>query len=217
MVCCSEFPVVTQLVWKGGLRKSNVSSGKPDYCSRSTREMPRGMKDMPRSMRKMQRRVKDARIMADGCSVLHPYYYHNHDMWPQIYGKVYRATDGQGSLVECATNMPWFTLRMMHGLCNTFFTCQIMVNILKHFKTVGALQSTCRTLQDDAECLYDSCRLPQITTGIFPTFISIDNRDHKLAQCEWGFTGHSVKSVFWNIGTSQLAVISRAFTSESHH
>ncbi len=24
----------------------------------------------------------------------------------------------------------------------------------KHFKTVGALQGACRTLQDDAECLY---------------------------------------------------------------
>ncbi len=56
----------------------------------------------------------------------------------------------------------------------------------KHFKTVGALQGACMTMQDDAECLYGSCRLPQITTQIFPTFISVDNRDHKLAQCDGG-------------------------------
>ncbi len=33
-----------------------------------------------RSIREMPRIVKDARRMADGCSVEHPYYYHNHDM-----------------------------------------------------------------------------------------------------------------------------------------
>ncbi len=31
------------------------------------------------SMREMPRRVKDARRMADGCSVVHPYYYAYHD------------------------------------------------------------------------------------------------------------------------------------------
>ncbi len=57
----------------------------------------------------------------------------------------------------------------------------------KDFKTVGTLQGACRTLSDDTECIYGSCRLPQITTRIFPTFISVDNRDHKSAQCDWGF------------------------------
>ncbi len=46
--------------------------GKPDNCSRSMREMPRSMREIPR-------RVKDAPKMADGCSVVHPYYYCNHD------------------------------------------------------------------------------------------------------------------------------------------
>ncbi len=35
---------------------------------------------LPRSMREMPRRVKDAQRMADGCLVVHPYYYHNYDM-----------------------------------------------------------------------------------------------------------------------------------------
>ncbi len=51
-------------------------------------------------------RVKDARRMADGCSIMHPYYYRNYDMWPQIYGKLQRGTDGQGSLIECAMTIP---------------------------------------------------------------------------------------------------------------
>ncbi len=105
-VCCCEFPAITQWVWQGGLRK-------PDDCSRSMREMPRGtrkmptsMREMPRSMKEMPMRVKDARRMADGCSVVHPYYYNNHDTWLQIYFKLQRATDSQGSLVECATTIP---------------------------------------------------------------------------------------------------------------
>ncbi len=47
---------------------------------RGMREMPRIMREMPASMRKMPRRVKDVQRMADGCSVVHPYYYCNHDM-----------------------------------------------------------------------------------------------------------------------------------------
>ncbi len=34
---------------------------------------------LPRSMGEMPRRVKHARRMVDGCSVVHPYYYCNHD------------------------------------------------------------------------------------------------------------------------------------------
>ncbi len=59
---------------------------------------------------------------------------------------------------------------------------------LKKIKTVGALQGACRTLKDDAECLYVSCRLPQSTTGIVLNFISVDNLDHKSAQCDSAFT-----------------------------
>ncbi len=44
--------------------------------------------------------------MAYGCSVVHLYYYGNHDMWPQIYGKLQMATGSQGSLVESAMSIP---------------------------------------------------------------------------------------------------------------
>ncbi len=85
----------------------------------------------------MPRRVKDARRMADSCSVVHPYYYRNHDTWLQIYGKLLRATDGQGSLVECAMTIPIsirFTLRILHGSYNKFFTCRITVKVLNILK-----------------------------------------------------------------------------------
>ncbi len=36
----------------------------------------------------------------------------------------------------------------------------------EHLKRVSALQ-------EDAECIYGSCRLPQITIGIFSAFISV--------------------------------------------
>ncbi len=95
------------------------------------------------------------------------------------------ATDSQGSIVECAMTIPiHFTdaARIMQQV----FHMPDHGKYFKLFKTVGTLQGACRTLQDDTECLYGSCRLPQITTGIVPTFISVDNRDHKSAQCDWG-------------------------------
>ncbi len=112
-VCCSKFPAVTQHVWKGGLRKSDGWSGKPDGWSRSMREMPRGMREIPMSMREMARRVKDARRMADGCSVVHPYYYRNHDTWPQIYGKTTESYGWSGKLSRMCYNH----LDSLYGCC----------------------------------------------------------------------------------------------------
>ncbi len=57
----------------------------------------------------------------------------------------------------------------------------------KHYKTVGALKGTCRSLQDDAECLL------QVTADYhrhFPDFSSVDNQDHKSAQCDWDHKRH---------------------------
>ncbi len=129
-------------------------------------------------MREMPRRVNDAWRMSDSCSVVHPYYYCNHDTWPQINCNLQRTTDDQGSLVELTTTIP--VHKQIHMLDHG--------EGFKYFKTVCALQGACRTLQVDAECLYGLSTLPQITAGIFPTFNSIDNRDTNLAQCDWGFT-----------------------------
>ncbi len=35
---------------------------------------------LPRGMREMRRGVKEGRWMANDCSIVHPYYYHNHYM-----------------------------------------------------------------------------------------------------------------------------------------
>ncbi len=92
--------------------------------------------------------------------------------------------DYPDSLYGCCMNHVTFFHMSDHGEC------------FKLFKTVGVLQGACRTLQDDAECLNRSCRLPQITTEIVPTFISADNRDHKSAQCDWGFSDFTVVIMF---------------------
>ncbi len=69
----------------------------------------------------------------------------------------------------------------LYGCRTEHVTIFSRAKCFEHFKTVGTLQGTCRTLPEDLQ-------LSQITTRIFPTFISIDNRDHKSAQCDWGFT-----------------------------
>ncbi len=50
----------------------------------------------------------------------------------------------------------------------------------KHFKTGSALQGACRMMQNASTDLGGYQR--------FLTFISIDNRDHKSAPCDWGLT-----------------------------
>ncbi len=101
----------------------------------------------------------------------------------------YRSLQGYGwseKLSRMCNNHP----DSLYGCCTehvTFFHILNHGECFEHFKTVCTLQGACRTLQKDAKCNYDSCRLPQITTGIFTTFISVDNRDHKSAQCDQVF------------------------------
>ncbi len=102
--------------------------------------------------KEMPKRVNDARRITGDCSIVHPYYYHKHDTWSQMNSNLHRATDGQGSLVECATTIP-FHKNIYIGDHGEGF---------KHFKTVGTLQGACMTLQVDAECLYGLSTLPQI-------------------------------------------------------
>ncbi len=134
MVCCSEFPPVTQWVWQGGLRKPDGWSGKPDDCSRSMREMPRDMRVMPRSkremsrsMREMPRRVKDARRMA--CSIVHRYYYCNHDMWPQINCKLWKNLClSDADMLRASDNILFIHTIERAYLC----WCNIHKNITQH-------------------------------------------------------------------------------------
>ncbi len=95
-ICCSKFPIVRQWVRPGGLCKSFSVWGKADDCSRSTRKMSRSTQNL----------LRGSQMLDGGCSVVHPYYYCNHNMWPQIYSKLLRAMDGLGSLVECTTTIP---------------------------------------------------------------------------------------------------------------
>ncbi len=73
----------------------------------------------------------------------------------------------------------------------------------------------CRLMQNAST----SCRLQQITTGIFPIFISIDNRDHKSAQCDWclnyehTFEEH-VSASLWNCNIISLLILNK--TRQSH-
>ncbi len=109
------------------------------------------------------KRVKDAWRMANGCYVVHPYYYCNPGTWPQIYSKLRRATDGHGSLVEVLQPFR-FTLRMIHGACNNFSTCWIITNVsnisiqLVHSKVHA---ERCRKMQNASTALADYHRLPQ--------------------------------------------------------
>ncbi len=123
----------------------------------------------------------DARRMADGSSIVHSYYYHKHDTWLQIYSKLWRVMDGQGSLVECSYNHldSLSRCRMEHvatfqhaeswQMCWTFQNSQRIPRYMQNFA------GRCRM----------HLKLSQITTEIFPTFISVDNREHKSAQCDW--------------------------------
>ncbi len=132
-------------IWQGGLCKPDGWSGKPDDCSRSMREMPRRMQNLSRG------------------SVVHPYYYHNHNIWPQIYGKLRRDTDGQGNLVECTTNIP-IHFTMLHRTCNNFFICRIMANVLNISKQSAYAKlyaEPCRKMQNASTTLAEYHRLPQ--------------------------------------------------------
>ncbi len=128
------------------------------------------------------KRVKDARRMADGCSIVHSYYYHNHDMWPQIYSKLWRAMNDQLS------RMSYDHPDSCYRYCTEHITIISHAESWRMFWTFQNSQHTSRCMQN----LVETCRLPlqllQITTGIFPTFISVDNQDHKSAKCGWGFS-----------------------------
>ncbi len=113
-------------------------------------------------------------------------------MWSQLYGKLRMATDSQRSLVECTTTILIHFMDASKSMWQ-FFHLLNHGECFEHFKTVGTLQGAWRTLQEDEECIYGSCRLSQITTGIFPTFISIDNQDQQSPQCDWGIITHSTE------------------------
>ncbi len=83
---------------------------------------------------------------ADGCSIVHPYYYRNHDTWSQIYGKLWRAKDDQGSLVECTT-----TILIHFTDAAQIFICRIMVkvlNILKQLAHSKVHAGPCKMMQN---------------------------------------------------------------------
>ncbi len=142
--------------------------------------------------------------MADGCSVVHLYHYHNHGMYLKIYGKLWRDTDGK------LNRMCYDHSDSLYGCCTEhvtiFSTCQIMVNVLNISKPVGILQGACSTLQEDAKCIYSSCRLTHgFSRLLLPQTIGTNNR-HSM-------TGASATNEKLRVGIEAFGITTSGYPS----
>ncbi len=98
MVCCSEYPTATQWVGQGGLRKpdrwSGIVQGAWGRCQGAW-ERCQGTRGTAKEGLPWGRYQGGSRMLEGWqvCSVVHPYYYCDHNTWPQIYGKLWMVRE----------------------------------------------------------------------------------------------------------------------------